>query len=48
MSAPGRIRTCDLQIRNPMRFPLRYGGLLGRVYYLNSLAMQEDNRDYEG
>lgn len=42
MSAPGRIRTCDLQIRNPMRFPLRYGGLLGRVYYPTPLLLTED------
>ena len=26
MGAPGRIRTCNLRSRNPLRYPLRHGG----------------------
>jgi hypothetical protein len=26
-SAPGRVRTCNLRFRKPVRYPLRYGGM---------------------
>ena len=30
--APGRIRTCNLRSRNPLRYPLRHGGKRTGVY----------------
>ena len=30
--APGRNRTCDTRIRNPVLYPLSYGGNLVRVF----------------
>ena len=32
MSAPDRIRTCNLRSRNPLRYPLRHGGNAQEVY----------------
>ncbi len=34
IGAPGRIRTCGTRIRNPMLYPLSYGGLV--VYSMKS------------
>ena len=28
IGAPGMIRTCDTRIRNPVLYPLSYGGLM--------------------
>jgi hypothetical protein len=32
IGAPGRIRTCGARIRNPMLYPLSYGGDLKKLY----------------